>query len=159
MSRNGYAILLLMCCVSTVVADDEAVYESIADIAIGRVFMSPQQRQQLDVRRLHPDRYAGAGTPREAGQQETKHRSPPAGYISSSSGGSRYWNNGDFVAGNSRNSTSMSFPGDVAIVRHAAPEAAEQGPPGKIAATRQSTADPDAPADSGAEGEAGADEK
>lgn len=156
MNEFRYAILLLVCGATVAIADDSAVYESISDVAIGRVFLSPQQRQQLNVRRLHPERHESSEPAQQSEPQPAKVKTAPAGYIISNSGESRYWNNGDFVAGSSRYAATMRFPGDIVVVRHFAAEATDEETSGKSETERQVPAKPDAYENSSADG---ADEK
>ncbi|MEO1202952.1 MAG: hypothetical protein AAFX10_09600 [Pseudomonadota bacterium] len=110
---------------------DEGVYESVADIRIGRIFLTPAERRRLDQLRLAPPRSAG-GAPVAAGVESTgtgDRQRRPAGYIISSSGKRRTWTGDDFVASDGRASISTRFPGDVEVIRHGEQAASiEQGP-------------------------------
>lgn len=91
-------------------ADDIDVYESLTDITIGRVFLSPEQRLRLDGMR--------GKTPSVTSADRGKSRQPntrAAGYIVSSAGKLKVWSNGDFVASDDRGQ--MRFPGDVRVIR------------------------------------------
>ena len=98
------------------VADESDVYESLADVYIGRVFLSPQDRARLD-----------AGVPAAVSAKETtpapvvKRRRPPAGYFVSSSGAAGIWARHGFVAEDDVDD--VVFPGAVEIVRTRAPAA------------------------------------
>ena len=109
--------LLLMPC-APAVADEFEVYESLADISIGRVFLSPLERARLD----------NGGPPPMVVHEEqpvapvVKKRRRPAGYFISSSGAAGIWSSRGFVAKGDVDET--RFPGDVTIrrTREAAPE-------------------------------------
>jgi len=99
---------------------DTGVYESAADIEIGRVFLTRAERLRLDqLRRLQPAAASDESTAsRVAGPSDTDRPRRPAGYFYSSTGQRRAWAGDDFVvSGRSRSSTQV-FPGDVVIVRH-----------------------------------------
>lgn len=105
------------------VADEESVYESIAGVAIGRIFYTQSDRDYIDAQRLLPpaDRSVDPDTG-ERVAPKTK-SAPSAGYIVSDEGGRKVWKNGDFVSAVDRSRDAMSFPGDVKIVRHVQPVA------------------------------------
>ncbi|MCG8378115.1 MAG: hypothetical protein MI865_01430 [Proteobacteria bacterium] len=100
-------------------AEESAVYESVDDITIGRVFLTPEQRRWLDANRGSRARASGF---RESGSDDKKELADEnaAGYIIDSSGKSRAWSGSDFVKATSRQISEIRFPGDVRIVRHAA---------------------------------------
>ena len=98
-----------------------SVYETMAGISIGRVFLSPVERKVLDVRRANPPQAAvttGQTTSDTGGPREA---APAAGYIINSSGRARLWMNGDFVESGNPTPAALKFPGDVKIVRHRVP--------------------------------------
>lgn len=115
--RNKIAVLLALSFLfyaSAAVADDEAFYESLPDVAIGKVFFSPLQRARLDQRR------GGGAGPRVAATNSAnvarkKLNKDAAGFIVSSKGESKVYTNGEFVA--VRPGDSVDFPGTVKIVR------------------------------------------
>lgn len=97
---------------------EDLVYESISGVTIGRVFLSQQERDQLDDRRLENPQ---GENPRGAGPSTAGPKSKPAqsaGYIIGRSGHSKFWKDGDFVESQSNAVRSMSFPGDVKVTRH-----------------------------------------
>ena len=102
-------------------AADE-VYERIAEVDIGRVFLTPAQRRSLDVERLKPP--TAEGTVVQAGEETTaapgQAKREAAGYIISSKGGRREWSGSDFVATGDDALVERRFPGEVRIVRHRA---------------------------------------
>ena len=106
-----------------VIAEEESVYESISGVAIGRIFYSQSDRDYLDALRLLPP--GDKSVHPDTGERVTPatKSTPSAGYIISSEGGRKVWKDGDFVSSVGRSSDSMSFPGDVKIVRHVSPEA------------------------------------
>ena len=96
-------------------ADEEGIYESLEHIYLGRVFLSPEERAYLD---KHRGVQAPAAPSRDAGQRSTVAKSSnAAGYILSSSGRTRVWRNGDFVAAQAPDL--LRFPGDVKVTRTA----------------------------------------
>lgn len=110
---------------------DEGVYESVADLRIGRIFLTPAERRRLDQLRLAPPRSAGSAPVavgvESAGATDRQRR--PAGYIISSSGNRRTWTGDDFVASDGQGSLRTRFPGDVEVIRHGEQAASiEQGP-------------------------------
>lgn len=114
--RACITLCVLVQC-ATAVGDEIKVYESLTDVEIGRIFLTPEQRASLDNRRgevpaMAPQEGSDSKAPRK------KHSADAAGYIVSSSGKSRVWSNGDFVVADEV--SEMIFPGDVQIVRQAA---------------------------------------
>ena len=115
--RRAVENICLFVCVALmgggVFADETGVYESLADVEVGRVFLSPDQRAHLDERRGKapvPVAATSAGT-----SPVKKKPGNTAGYIVSSSGISRVWSNGDFVA--AEEVSKVRFPGDIRITR------------------------------------------
>lgn len=106
---------------SVAIADELDVYESLADIHIGRVFLSPQERARLD-----------AGAPPIVRENETtpapvvKRNSRPAGYFVSSTGAAGIWSRQGFVT--EEDVDAVVFPGAVKIVR--TPDADDSGTTG-----------------------------
>jgi len=112
----GYLLL----CTSSALADEASVYESIDDIDIGPVFLSPAERERLDVERLRPPAETSTTADTVAvSAKNTPARKQAAGYIVSSSGSRREWSGNDFVATPTGEKSSSSFPGDVPVLRHA----------------------------------------
>ena len=100
-------------------ADEPGVYETLAGVSIGRVFLTPEERRLLDLaRREGPTNTTDSGGQPVDGPAEPTLRS--AGYIQSSNGKSRQWRDGEFVESRGAPSRDMRFPGDVKIVRHPA---------------------------------------
>ena len=99
------------------VSDDSAVYESIDDLPIGTVFLTPGERRWLDANRhLAPQETTSQST-ESAETEEDAEESQPAGFIINSSGQARRYRNGDFSP-SSVSPDSMRFPDDVEIRRH-----------------------------------------
>ena len=101
---------------SPAVAHADGVYESLGNIPVGRIFLSPEERARLDKVRdktpLEPKRVSSSG--------DVKSRvfdADAAGFIVSDSGATRVWKNGDFVA--SASASDVRFPGQVRVVRRA----------------------------------------
>ena len=113
------AVLLLLGAGHAVSADDVPVYESLSGLTIGRVFYSQAERELLDQRRHLPPR---SGPPAvkitgTAGKPRINH-DDAAGFIKSSSGRSRIWKKGRFVATSQSPEEAVSFPGEVEVERH-----------------------------------------
>lgn len=97
-------------------AEEEApVYELLADVKIGRVFLSPAQRHSLDDRRGKAPAVATASAP--AARSVAKQSPDAAGYIKRSGGPSRVWSNGNFVPAD--DVSGVTFPGDIEVLRKA----------------------------------------
>ena len=95
-------------------ADDEQFYESLPDVSIGKVFFSPQQREQLDQRRGSAPLAVSRGATTAGGSRRPSN-DDAAGFIVSSKGTSKVYANGDFV--DVRKRVTVNFPGSVKIVR------------------------------------------
>ncbi len=94
-------------------ADESTVYEALADVRIGRVFLSPEQRARLDQGLSKPaSRAARRGVPATAMPGAN---GKAAGYIVNGAGKTRVWSNGDFVAAPA--AEAVKFPGDVELTR------------------------------------------
>lgn len=111
-------LLLLSLIGSQAVADEAEIYESVDDISIGRVFLTPGQRNLLDVERLRPRPSAEQSHHSESDKQPSSQAPSPAGYIISSRGTQSSWAEGAFSESNRKALRTMTFPGDVRIVRH-----------------------------------------
>lgn len=100
-------------------ASDEDQFEIHADSMLGRVFMTPGERWELDRKRLSPPaaRDGTAATP-------SKPDSPPPtreamGYIVPHQGLPSAWQDGDFRRiSDGRDPALISFPPGVRIIRH-----------------------------------------
>lgn len=97
----------------------QPLYESIADLKIGRVFLDPPVRRLLDQQRASPV-VAGISESVSEAPAETSPAEPTsAGYIIRGSGDALRWRDGDFVRDSGLNASSViSFPGDISITRH-----------------------------------------
>lgn len=115
--RSCFVVLVLTSMLALpAVAHETGIYESLDHIHIGRVFLAPHERVNLDANRnvVVMDTVAGSA----AGEQKPERGSDlAAGYIVSSSGGTRVWKDGDFVA--AEIPASIRFPGDVKVTRNA----------------------------------------
>lgn len=111
---TGFAVVCAsfgLVCGSPAGASDLAIYESLSDITIGRVFLSPKQRAYLDSRPVlspKPVRETPVTAPAER-------KKDPAGFIISSTGASSVWSQQGFVA--VEDASGISFPGDVKVTR------------------------------------------
>ncbi len=163
MSLRCFFSLSMMFLSFAAIADENVIYESFTDVSIGHVFMSPGQRQQLDMMRLHPERFVESGIQPSAGQPQQAKRPLPAGYIIVGSKRPQYWQDGDFIASGAsgeRSVTTMAFPGDVKIIRHAVAEKpAEDKANASVSASPETSSDPDTPVTRGVEGTADDDEQ
>ncbi len=109
------ALLLLA---MPVLADESALYESVDDLAIGPVFLTPGERRWLDANRhLPPQNVSAQSTESAEAEGEEEERAEPAGFIINSSGQTRRYRDGDFSPSNA-SPESMRFPDDVEIRRH-----------------------------------------
>ena len=116
-AKNTIGVLVVACgLVATGVAAEEEskVYESLDDVAVGRIFLSPAQRSSLDARRGKESPVATANLP--AATSMARHSPDAAGYILRSGGPSRVWSNGNFVP--ARDVSGVTFPGDVEVIRN-----------------------------------------
>jgi hypothetical protein len=118
----------ILCCAALVataaLADDNAVYESLDGVEIGRVFLSRQERAILDRKRAHAAD-AVASTSGAASAQTASQTASSAGYFIGRNGDSKVWKNGDFVTSQGTRETALKFPGAVKVLRHDAEALAE----------------------------------
>ena len=105
-------------------ADTSDVYESIAGVSIGRVFLTPEERRLLDVERTHSPQTESRSTVSSSETVDPEPSTNASGYILNSSGKSRLWRDGDFVE--TAVTPTERFPGDVRIIRHSPPAAQEE---------------------------------
>lgn len=105
-------------------AYEESVYESMSGVAIGRIFYAQNERDYLDRQRLLSPKDATVHTDADAPVAATGKSTLAAGYIISNDGGRKVWKDGDFVSAAYRLPKSISFPGDVKIIRQVSPAAA-----------------------------------
>lgn len=117
MASRCFLLLLLLAFSAAAIADDAAVYETFSGVQIGRVFLSPGDRERLDARRLHPPAEHTAGEPEAEGGTKQPRSLAAAGYIISSSGQARVWRDGDFVESPQRAPQRITFPGDIRVTR------------------------------------------
>ena len=113
-------LILSVLLASPALADNGDVYESIAGISIGRVFLTPEERRLLDALRARSPQTAFQSAPSSDRTRDSEPPSNASGYIVSSSGKSRLWRDGDFVEAAIAPTSATRFPGDVKIVRHRA---------------------------------------
>lgn len=112
--------ILLLVLGTSAVADNSRVYESYDGVTIGRVFLSPAERDYLDARRHLKPGPAGAEPGPDSSEDGDDKTPPPAGFIVGPNGKSKVWKEGDFVDAGTRTTQTMAFPGDIEIVRHVA---------------------------------------
>ena len=106
------------------IADEASVYESIEEIPIGRVFLTPGERRWLDANRHLPQRVASDEPAQATDVEEEVPPAIPAGYIINGSGETRRWRDGEFTQSVDA-PESMRFPDDVRIRRHPPQRSAE----------------------------------
>ncbi|MDH4046690.1 MAG: hypothetical protein OEW68_00440 [Gammaproteobacteria bacterium] len=89
-------VILTLLSTSAAFADGVDIYESLDDIEIGRVFLTPQQRYKLDHdRRLEPPTATHA-SPAPESQEAPARTRQGFGYIVLHDGSSTMWVDGDF---------------------------------------------------------------
>jgi hypothetical protein len=137
--RIPHAAFAVVMCASTALHADESspAPDAAAYANIGRVFMSPAERSQLDrLRKSFPVQVAGAGgqdVSSSANPLPADEKARPAGYIVPSNGLPYKWADGDFRRTTPRDLGAGQLPGTVSIIRHerAATESGPTSPPGK----------------------------
>lgn len=123
MKRLFAIIVSAMCACANTHADDQLPSASvIAPIELGRVFMSPAERRELDRLRngrtkLESGQVKQAGDPSLVPDAVVKKRRP-AGYIVPSSGAPYQWIDGNFQRTTQGNIESELLPGRVTVIRH-----------------------------------------
>ena len=114
-------LLLLVCFGGMAGADPASVYESIDDVSIGPLFLTPAERRWLDARRnapVVPQPKAEAEVELGPTQEPAEPKVSPAGFIIRSDGAGQRWSNGDFVSSQDAAVSTMKFPGEVDLIRH-----------------------------------------
>ncbi len=125
MRQQRLALLFAITCLASLAEADApdavttpAVYESIDDIAIGRVFLSPAERKQLDaVRHLPADGGSAPADPTQAPTATTSPAPKGLGFIRVHGKAARVFKDGDFVAAPPGDQILKAVP-DGVIVRH-----------------------------------------
>lgn len=118
MNRRSVVVSgLLVAIACTAGAEPADIYESVDDIAIGRVFLTQAERRKLDERRTGPDHATTAKRNPAVTTRDEAARA--AGYIINSRGSRKAWSGDDFVDASQVDTGTMRFPGDVPVVRHA----------------------------------------
>ena len=123
MTPKYHCVCLLLACAGlssafSAEADGLEVYESLDEVTIGRIFLSPQERARLDERRGKAQQAVAGGATKAAPSRKSHPRA--SGYIVSSSGRTRVWSDGDFDS--TGKAPQMIFPGDVKVTHKAASE-------------------------------------
>lgn len=126
MKRRFHAMLLVLLIPFASWADEESVYETLSEVAVGRVFTSQAQRDALDARRLVSGSDGIAASTASSDDAESSAGPESAGHIIVRKGPVKVWKDGDFVASGDRPARTMSFPGDVEITRHRPARQAEE---------------------------------
>ena len=116
-------------------AGEIAIYESLSDVTIGRVFLTPGQRAYLDTRPVMSPRPVQEAPP--PGEPE-KRKKKPAGYIINGHGKSSVWSQQGFVT--REDASGISFPGDIKVERKETVESSDLSSTGSPAPKRKSDA-------------------
>ena len=108
--------MLIACCALPLIggADERpaGVYESLDAVRIGRVFLSAEQRQELDARRgLDPAAASSSST--EAATTEAAKAPTSKGFIRAEGKPTRVFRDGDFVRTDGRNPVRFSTEGTI----------------------------------------------
>lgn len=125
------------------VAGEIEIYESLSDVDIGRVFLSPEQRAYLDARPVMSPQQVIEPAPTEPVERKKK----SAGYFTSSAGVSSVWSQGGFVT--DKDARVISFPGDVQVTRKE-PAQTDFSNPSSIEIPKPASSDKEEAADDGA---------
>ena len=116
-TRLPIFILLTGLLTAPAVAHEDGVYESLGHIPVGRIFLSPEERMQLDkVRGKAP--VLSSRTQSTGNASSRVFDKDAAGFIVSDSGKTRVWKNGDFVTTTS--ASTVRFPGQVRVASQTA---------------------------------------
>ena len=120
MTRLSHLIIVcgVLATAAAAQADDTAIYESVDDIEIGRIFLTPEQRRWLDANRHAVAQSAGPANG-VSDDKDQRDDADAAGYIIGSNGKSRAWAGSDFVEASDRQIERLRFPGEVRVIRHA----------------------------------------
>lgn len=115
---------LLLLLAAPIVAYDTLIYESVDDLTIGTVFLTPEQRRWLDANRGVPPNGAQDTLSQVEEQKDRTSDARPAGYIVNSSGQTRRYRDGEFSQSDAA-PAEIRFPDDVEIRRHVPSREAE----------------------------------
>ena len=122
-SRTVYLLLMAGIVSQPASANEDGIYESLGRIPIGRVFLTPGEREQLD--QLRSDGPPRSPSPKPRRQPAADAVKPDAaGFIISDSGKTRVWKDGDFVIADSV--ANVRFPHRVRV---SSQPAAKRGDP------------------------------
>ena len=150
--KVSIALMLLVGC-ATGMAEEPSVYESLQEIPIGRVFLTPEARRDLDRRRgrapLPPEPAATASY----AKPETD---DGFGFIILRDGRSSTWIDGDFRAGDAPGSRDTALPsGNFTIRAHDSADGDTETAPTSIVPGRDLTVVPVPPVESREASESG----
>ena len=110
--RAALAAVLYGILVKPAFAEDQPLYEDLADVSIGDVFFSAAERARLD-RQRRPRLSTGDRLPDGDARQSRTNKG--MGVFSRSGGRSKVYKDGDFVIADS--ATDITFPGEVSVTR------------------------------------------
>ncbi len=96
-------------------AGEIPIYESLSDVTIGRVFLTPGQRAYLDTRPVMRPVMSPRPVQEAPAPEPVKRKKNPAGYIINGHGESSVWSQRGFVT--REDASGISFPGDVKVIR------------------------------------------
>lgn len=94
-------------------ADDTSLYESLDGVKIGRVFLSPERRLQLDANRGKTQAAAPGRSQSSVARKPVN--DDAVGYIISGAGKSRVWKGGEFRAAETQQVDSLTFPSAIRV--------------------------------------------
>lgn len=110
-------VLLILVSPACVAADVDEIYESLDNVRLGRLFLSPDERDVLEARRRLPTSDAIADSSGEASTAVAAEppARPAAGIIVASGRQPLVWINGEFRRVESASVDTLRFPGAVRI--------------------------------------------
>ena len=108
------SMILFFALLSPATADEVAVYESLSQVSVGRIFFSVSERARLDAQRAGNP--APRSAPRSSSSVRTKSNADDAaGYFVDDQGRAWIYRDGDFVA--VADAPKIEFQNDVNVVR------------------------------------------
>ena len=116
--RSRIVTLLSVLAFAGTAADERQIYEDMTQIEIGRVFLSPAERDALEAKRRQSRSVADSRplTTSDTNRESSAEPKLAAGYIQRSGRAPSRYVDGEFVRSIA---APERFPGDVRIVRHA----------------------------------------
>lgn len=134
--RSVVSLVMFAVMVPVDASEPDSLYESVADVRLGRLFTTQEQRVRLEARRGLPvDETAGPEAPADTPAPEVREA---AGVIISNRGRALVWRGGAFRRTDPSQATRLRFPGEVTIRRSHASDK-----PVEIPAVREPADDPE----------------